>query len=221
MVNTTISPFIKEKELIHLLLILEKIGVDQWNIDIPFCEGNFKKNKLKIKLNFILKEFKSLIKRYLKENFNIRLDIVGLFCSERIKKGDGFYKCNLKDHPCKYQLHSITINPKGEIQLCPSLHISFGNVKKDLLNYRKSRKWKEFMKIKRDNIKSCKNCKYLFVCGGGCRANAFTFSGNLLGKDEISCKLMKYLDKKIIRLYPKEIQSQFRKYTKRYETSEF
>jgi len=212
-VNTTMSPFLKKKELIRLLDKLEKINVDQWNIDIPFYEGNFKRNKLKIELNFVLKEFESLIKIYLKKDFRIRLDIVGLFCSERIKNGQGFYMCDLKDHPCKYQLHSATINPEGSIQLCPSLHLSFGNIKEGLLNYRKKKKWKEFMKLRRNDFIECNKCKYIFICGGGCRANAFSFSGDISGKDIISCKLMEYLDKKIIKLYPKKIQNQFKKYT--------
>ncbi len=209
-VNTVVSPYIKKGELIRMLDILEEIGVNQWNVDIPFNEGSFKKNKLSLNLKFILKELKKIIEKYLRKDRKIRLDIVGLFCSERVKNKQGFYKCDIKKSPCNYQLHSITINPKGDILLCPSLHIPFGNIKNDLDSYRNLTKWKKFISKDRTTPKGCKNCKYINICGGGCRANALTYSRDLWGKDELSCKLMKFLEKEIIELYPKELQEQFK-----------
>ena len=210
-INTTISPFLKKGELLKLLDLLEKLRVDQWNIDIPFNEGSFKENKLNIELNYTLSELKKLIVKYLEGKNNIRLDIVGLFCSERIKKGSGFYECELNAHPCNYQLRSITINPKGEILVCPSLHIPFGKIVNELRTYRNSKEWRDFVEKNRSYPKGCKECRYLKICGGGCRANAYTYEGDLWGEDKLSCKLMEFLEKEIVPLYPKEIQKQFKK----------
>jgi radical SAM protein with 4Fe4S-binding SPASM domain len=210
-INTTASPFIKKNELISMLKILEKIKVDQWNIDLPFKEGNYKTFKLKLNEDFILKEIKKVIKDYLKKDYKIRLDIVGLFCSEWIKKRKILPKCDINTNPCDYQFNSITINPKGDILLCPSLHTSFGNIFKDKLSeYRKSKKWINFANKKRDYPKGCKNCKFIKICGGGCRANAYSNTGKIWEKDLLSCKLMKFLEKELIKIYPKKVQEQFK-----------
>ena len=208
-VNTTISPLIKYKELKDMLYIFEKLKVNLWNIDIPFNEGNFKNNNLSINLNKTLKNLKKLIIIYLKKDFKMRLDIIGLFCSERIRKNMGFYECDLRDHPCSYQFHSMTINPEGEILLCPSLHVSFGQME-NFKNYRNSKKWKEFASKKRESPIGCKNCRYLKICGGGCRANAFCGEREIWGRDFLSCKLMEFLERELLYHFPLKIQKQFK-----------
>jgi radical SAM protein with 4Fe4S-binding SPASM domain len=208
-VNTTISPSLSKNELIDLLNELESRKVDQWNIDIPFNEGNYKKNHLKINTTFILGEFYKLVRHYLKSDYKIRMDIVGLFSSERLKNKEVFYKCDLSEHPCNYQFSSVTINPTGFIQVCPSLHLHFGHMR-EIYNYRDSKKWINFISKNRISP-GCNGCKYIQICGGGCRANSLSFSGKLWGKDKLSCKLMKFLEKKMIKLYPKFIQNQFKK----------
>jgi len=209
-INTTISPFVQSKELIKMLILLEQLKVNQWNVDLPFNEGSFRKNRLSINLEQVLNELRNLIITYLDKKINMRLDIIGLFCSERIKRNLGFYECDLDSHPCNYQLHSMTINPSGEILLCPSLHLSFGNIK-NLEDYRSLKKWKEFISKKREYPEGCKNCRYIKICGGGCRANAFYTTGKLWGKDELSCKLMEFLEKKILPHYPLVLQNQFKR----------
>mgnify|MGYP001559572280 CR=1 FL=1 len=34
-----------------------------------------------------------------------------------------------------------------------------------------------------ENIEECKSCDYQKLCGGGCMRNAYTFNGNVFGKD--------------------------------------
>lgn len=208
-VNTTTSPYLEEGELIEMLKTLESIKIDQWNIDIPFNEGNFKENKMQLNLNFLSLEFEKLIKEYHNKDYNIRLDIVGLYSSERFKEDKIFAECDLNTHPCSYQFPSITINPLGEIQLCPSLHLSFGNIK-DLKTYRNTEKWEKFSSKNRFYPKGCALCRYIRICGGGCRANSLCSNNDPWGKDKLSCFLMKLLEFKILPLYSKEIQKQFK-----------
>lgn len=208
-INTVICPFIKENELIEMFYLFEDMGIDQWNVDLPFEEGSFKENKLKVDMTFVMKELKKLVTVYFKRDRNIRLDIISLFCSERIKRDLGFYECDFDESPCDYQFHSITINPKGEILLCPSLHVPFGKIE-NLEEYRKSEKWKKFTSKKINYPEGCNNCKYLKICGGGCRANALTATGNIWGKDEVSCALMEFLENEILPLYPDKLQKEFK-----------
>jgi sulfatase maturation enzyme AslB (radical SAM superfamily) len=37
----------------------------------------------------------------------------------------------------------------------------------------------------------CVSCDYLRLCGGGCRANANTATGSVLGRDPITCSFFK------------------------------
>ena len=208
-VNTTLSPFIQTGELLKMLDLLEELKVDQWNIDIPFIEGSFKNNHLSINLDLCLGELKEVIRKYLANDYFMKLDIVSIFSSELIKKNNVFPVTNISDHPCNYQLKSITINPRGDLLLCPSLHIPFGNIK-NLENYREEKKWKEFINHKRSSPNGCGGCRYLRLCGGGCRANSLTYTGELWGKDILSCKIMNFLEKELIPLYSNEVQRQFK-----------
>jgi radical SAM protein with 4Fe4S-binding SPASM domain len=212
LVNTMASPMMMKGELIELMKKLEALKVDQWNLDIPYNEGNYRINKLEPELEKVLPEIKEIILEYLSSNYSMRLDVVGVFCSENIKSGKGFANFSLDSHPCAYQFRSVTINPVGDIQLCPSLHRSFGNIfsETNLSNYRNSADWLEFTNKKRTSPDGCKTCKYIRVCGGGCRANSYSYRRKEWGRDDLSCRLMRFLEEDIIGLYPEKIQKQFR-----------
>lgn len=49
---------------------------------------------------------------------------------------------------------------------------------------------RSFSKICVDEIEDCRECKYKYICGGGCRARAFFSSGNLYARDPY-CSLLK------------------------------
>lgn len=213
-VNTTLSKFIRVGELKKMLQILEKLNVDQWNIDIPFSEGSYKKNNLSLNLELIFTEIKGLIKTYMANSYKMKMDVVGIFSSDMIKENKQLPILKMQDHPCSYQFGSVAINPKGEILLCPSLHISFGRYD-EIDTYRANKKWQDFRNHTRKSPEGCRSCKYLPICGGGCRANALTYGGDLWGKDFLSCELMHFLEKDLISIYPKEVQEKFYKIIKK------
>lgn len=59
----------------------------------------------------------------------------------------------------------VYINGKGEISNAPELNTSFGNIQKikleEVLN---NENFKKFWDIKKDNIKSCRDCEYRYMC---------------------------------------------------------
>lgn len=112
-----------------------------------------------------------------------------------------------KNHPCNYYLGSFTIKPDGEVSLCPTLPISFGNIyNQSLCEIIQGKRFENFKEIKISHIKKCVQCKYLNLCGGGCRADALFLRGNICQEDPRSCLNMKYFEKFIIPVLPIKTQ---------------
>lgn len=64
----------------------------------------------------------------------------------------------------------ISIDENGEIRNCPSLNKSFGNVKQSSLKeVLANQKAKEYWNISKDQIESCKDCEFRYICTD-CRA---------------------------------------------------
>lgn len=76
------------------------------------------------------------------------------------------YHKDIQANICAAGLNGLSINPCGELFLCNSLNIKFGDVKEDLI----SRQWEEspiandFRELKIKNLSECLYCKYLDYC---------------------------------------------------------
>ena len=65
----------------------------------------------------------------------------------------------------------VAIDENGEIKNCPSMKESFGNVKTDdLLEVVKTLEFQKKWRIKKDDIKVCKDCEFRYMCLD-CRAD--------------------------------------------------
>lgn len=63
----------------------------------------------------------------------------------------------------------ISIDKNGQIKNCPSLTISYGNIKDKEFNSVVNQGFKKLWNINKDEIKVCKDCEYRYVCTD-CRA---------------------------------------------------
>ena len=83
---------------------------------------------------------------------------------------------------CKCIEDMGAILPEGTVKFCGYFPHSLGNVRKQ--NFRKiwSNKNKEKLIVRR-LADECMSCIYVTLCGGGCRANAYTNSGSLTAPD--------------------------------------
>lgn len=83
---------------------------------------------------------------------------------------------------CLAGLAYCLVNPRGEVQPCAYLDVSAGNVRATPF----SRIWAQsplFLDLRRQEYRgSCGRCAYRRVCGG-CRARAYSASGDYLGED--------------------------------------
>lgn len=106
--------------------------------------------------------------------------------------------------PCEaVRENSFTIDPSGKIYKCSAMvgreEYSVGNVNKDWENSSFNSVNVSFMTS--DAWKNCLNCKFLPLCGGGCRLGALMQKGNL---NDISCE-KEYFEKVLNKLIISEI----------------
>ena len=192
----TVNTMITDDNLDQLMEMYEyfkTIGVDRWRLDFIFNAGNAMKNGIKYdeesKLFSVLKE---LIDRYIKEEPEMELDINKVFRS-RFLYDKAPITYSLDSKPCEYQ-GSLTVRPNGDVSFCPSMDKTYGNIfESSVEDIANSDEWKAFANIKvRDLPSKCTECSYMEYCGGGCRADAYYSTSDVLGVSDFTCELVKF-----------------------------
>ncbi len=211
-VNTVLTKEnVAELDLLYQLFKSPELSVDKWRIDIPLPSGrahDVYKN-LMPEWTEIEKAYKDLIVRCYKEKPKFRIRILNVFDSiwlnERFMQTALLNKFSPNDHPCSYYFGGITVEYDGQVKWCPSLPLTFGNLNDNKLKYLLSKRnpaMRDFLNLKVSDIKECNGCKYLPLCGGGCRAYSFLLTNNLLSKDSVSCKMMSFIEGTVLPLVP-------------------
>jgi len=213
-VNTVVtSKNIDEIEKLYDLL--SSLKIYQWRIDLPFLRGRYlkAKSKLSVSVSQYGRVVRKLIGRYVKEKPSFKLEIFNVFRAEMLEKDwANFFSFDLEAHPCGYYLGSFTIHCDGSVGLCPTLPIEFGNIREKPLCYVINDKpFQKFCKIRVRNIKGCLKCKYLPLCGTGCRADALFAGEGILGKDCKSCLSLKLFEKEVLPLLPRDTKERLEK----------
>ena len=207
--NTAITRY-TVNELVRLYKTLKKIPINIWRIDLPFLAGRYKKNykKCEVDPEYVVKKLKEMLILFFKDKKPFLLDIFNLYKSTM--KTKGLFNFDIETHPCAYsQWETLCIEPNGDLKFCPSLSIRLASIfnkngKIGIPNAIKRAKRHKFFKIKVKDIKECTECKYLNICGGGCRADALYWTGDIINIDPVACKYMKLMEKYIIPILPRE-----------------
>jgi radical SAM protein with 4Fe4S-binding SPASM domain len=89
--------------------------------------------------------------------------------------------------PCGAGRNIIHVTHKGDLVPCSLFteeKFVQGNVRKDRIAdvWRDSELLAFFRNTRVDEVPGCDECRYRYLCGGGCRAEAYFLKGNLLGK---------------------------------------
>jgi radical SAM protein with 4Fe4S-binding SPASM domain len=105
------------------------------------------------------------------------------------------------------------MKPNGDVIFCPSLSFAMANYRKDGSLDKSLEKEKDhpFYNIKTSDLKECLDCRYLKICGGGCRANAIYEFNNYYGKDSTACATFPEWEKSILPILKKSHQKYFHK----------
>ena len=110
------------------------------------------------------------------------------------------FMIDLEGGPCVYKRLSgcgsgteyMAVTPTGELYPC---HQFVGNTDfclGDVWNgVKKTEVVNEFKHCNVYAKEECKNCFARFYCSGGCAANAYNFTGSILGNYHVGCELQK------------------------------
>jgi len=210
-INTEVTE-INLYEMPKLYLLLKKLKIDRWRIDLPFLAGRYIKNFKNFKLpkfeDFIL-VFKKILLDYLKKKPFFELELFNVYKSEITPANLVQFSENV--HPCVYMAGSVPLKPNGDLLFCTSLEIPMANfLKEGNLKKALDKKYKnKLYDLKVADIAECKGCRYLTLCGTGCRANSYYYLGRLDKPDPLACNLMPLIEKEIIPILPKNMQEFF------------
>ncbi|WP_297435361.1 radical SAM protein [Thermococcus sp.] len=206
-------------ELIDMYRFLSNYkNVNEWSINIPVRTGRFIQYYPKFEPDFeeCLTVIKKLIKMHLSER-----KINNLFISEfyddrllRVRKIKGLHP---GDSPCLSHLpYSLYIKPDGDVHSCQPLSVfpeysKLGNVRtsklQEMIKRAMSTKLPYTVKVR--DLKECVSCRYLPICGGGCRANAIRYLTDPYGRDPTSCENVKTFFEHILPILPQKTKGVF------------
>lgn len=213
-VVNTIVLNLNQKDLYKLYLKLKELRVDRWRVDMPFLLGRY---VLGIKKyappdpKYFTKIFKKIIQEENKAKIKIVLEVFNLYKSQFTPSNTVIFDTNV--HPCEYKRELLSMKPNGDIIFCPSLSFPMANYRKEGSLFKSLQKEKQhpFYDLKMSDLKGCFNCRYLKVCGGGCRANAIYEFNDYCGKDLTACATFTEWEKTILPILKRSHQNYFKK----------
>ena len=193
-------------------------NVYEWSVNIPVRTGRFLKYYSQFEPSFgeCLTVIKKLIKMHL-EKKGIRNLFISEFYDDRLLRVKSIKGLDLEDSPCSPHLpYSLYIKPNGDIHSCQPLSVfpeysKLGNIRtsnlQEMIKDAMSTKLPYTVKV--GDLTECASCRYLSVCGGGCRANAIRYLGDPYGRDPTSCENIKIFFEHILPLLPQKTREVF------------
>ncbi|ADM69614.2 hypothetical protein PPE_01778 [Paenibacillus polymyxa E681] len=216
----TINTIINKFNVNHLDEIYQFLKLNHpkaWRIDIPFNSGRYSEFRDEIHeddYENIFRNLSKILKLYLEEKPNFELWMFNIY--QPGMEDCDFIEKTQNMHPCAYNKRNLGIRGLGEVTPCSRfIELKLGSVKEmKIREVKDSQNFKEFWKIKLSDFHECKGCKYLRICGCGCRAFAYEAYGDILRKDPLNCEIMPLFEKYIIPLFSQETQDCFSELTK-------
>ncbi|MFM9281292.1 radical SAM/SPASM domain-containing protein [Paenibacillus jiagnxiensis] len=214
-INTIINKY-NVNHLNDIYQFLKSHHPKAWRIDLPFNAGRYKQYKNDIheeNYELVFKRLSEVIKNYLDERPDFELWIFNVF-QPGIEDCD-FVEKTQDMHPCAYNKRNLGIRGLGEVTPCSRfLQLELGNIKNESIrNVKESDRFKNFWNIELSDFRECQKCKYLKICGCGCRAFAYEAYGDIMRKDPLNCEVMPLFEKYIIPLFSQETQKSFHRLT--------
>lgn len=108
---------------------------------------------------------------------------------------------DLCGHPCAYNFNFLCINANGDVIFCPALNLPFASIKsRSIKDAVEGSQWLSDFKAITVQSLGCAGCRYVRICGGGCRADALRWLGGIPKIDPNSCCMMPRIERKIMPL---------------------
>ncbi len=189
-------------EIIPLYEALKKSGIYCWRLSQLWKTVRTEKNKNILDFSDYDKMFDfftEVIKLHQQDGKPFLLRIDNVYYSW-IEKED-YAPMDLCGHPCSYNFNFLCVNANGDLIFCPALNLPFASIKNQSINdaVGGSAWLKNFKTI---TVKSlgCGNCRYIKICGGGCRADSLRWLGKIEMVDLNSCCMMPMIEERILPL---------------------
>ena len=204
-----------QEDLVKLYDKLIELNVDRWRVDMPFTLGYYIDNQKKYKgpdPEVYTKQFVKIITKHEKEDIKMDLEIFNLYKSQFKPTNTITFDDNV--HPCEYKRELISMKPNGDVIFCPSLSFAMSNFRNagcDMKQVFKDEENHDFYKLKMSDIKACKGCRYLKVCGGGCRANSIYDFNSFVERDLSACTTFPFWEQNILPILKPDHQEFFKK----------
>jgi len=202
-VTTMLSSEILQ-ELMAIYEILRELSIEHWRLDLPFLAGRYQAVVGQFKqgsFEEVVVACRNMISVYLGDGKPFHLGIANMYKSQIADMPYGEF--DLEIHPCSYD-DVICIKPNGDITVCAAYNLVMGNVREfetleDAIRKAKSH---AFYAIKIKDINQCFDCRYLKLCGAGCRADAFYLKGSDTLPDPVCCSLWPLVETEIFPILP-------------------
>lgn len=195
-------------------------GIDKWTISMPYIVSEVVRNKHPFpEFEALAKAVALLLKKHFALGEPIRLSVGGFYKYEMF---------GIKTIPPKRQNeHPCMPNCNGARGIIID---SFGNVLDCLLDNPKEKsllknfqdgsfidltrrvKNRPFYKMRLEDVKPCRDCRYLKLCGSGCRYNSKVLFGDYFNPDPIRCSCYPMMEKYILPVLTDDKQKKIRSY---------
>jgi radical SAM protein with 4Fe4S-binding SPASM domain len=172
------------KDVYKMAKLLSNIGIGSFSVGTPSVTGKMKEDKtLVIDKKMFLEIYKQI--KDAKKDFGIHVGFTGGFpicllpeINEETVKMIGNY--------CDAGLNQVIIGPGGDLRPCVCLGEKLGNILKDDLKEVWSKN--QFLldiRAMKFVPEECRNCEYVSICRGGCRASAQGYFGKINAIDPL------------------------------------
>ncbi|MDD4878061.1 MAG: radical SAM protein [Candidatus Nanoarchaeia archaeon] len=196
-------------EIFEFYEFVKTLGIYNWHVSQPFGIGRWTtiEEDMRISPGEECGIYIEIIKRYLRDKPEMHINFSEFFNSIILEKGLRFFSCD--SHVCPYARNRCGIKPNKDITWCTSLNEQIvGNLGNNSLsgiwNSESMRKMKD---LKVENLKSCKNCRYMHICGGGCRVYSQLYNKDVLSEDPRKCFFVREFYAKVVPMLPKDLKA--------------
>ncbi|MCL6451762.1 MAG: radical SAM protein [Acetobacteraceae bacterium] len=221
-VNTMLSR-LNLGELQALYRVLKGAGVSRWNLDLPTPTGRaagpaWRRAAIGPGDGGLARTLATLVETVLADGEPLRLSIRGMYdsaaevyrapaCARGPEPSAGLPASNSlygpDSHPCQHE--AITaVRPSGDITRCPSHPAVLANLGQagSLRRALEQGRRHAFSRLRLAQCQDCAPCRYLRLCGAGCRASALYLTGSDLAPDPVACASLRLAEAHVWPLLP-------------------
>ena len=189
-------------EIEQLYDVLKDIPIDRWRLAQLWKTVRTERNRHILDFSnyrLMFEMYGRIIRRHQEDGQPFRLGIDNVYDSFITR--EEYVDFDMSAHPCLYEFDFLCINANGDLIFCPALNIPYASVKEASIMeaVSASSQLRDFKTITIGSL-SCGNCRYLKICGGGCRADAYRWLGDFRTLDPNACCIMRRVEEQILPL---------------------